>query len=341
MENDYYYNSLSKDGKKAYYAIKEGLLELKESFPVIKLSTKELSDIFFMVRLDNPKIFYTNTFSYRYYPDSTMVELVPNYIFGKDKIREHAKALDARIKKLVSKASELNEIDKELYIHDFLVDNVKYDKLKKEYSHEIIGALTNGVAVCEGIAKAFKVMCDELGIWCIVALSNNNEEKGIKYRHAWNVVRIGGKYYHIDATFDNTITRDGINRYDYVNLSDKQVFRDHESLVYKVPECVDSDNYYYKLKKLSWTTLDEVRKRAAQAVKKGRPLVFNWRGGYLNRDIMRELIDIFEEEAHKKDKQSIVSVNFAQAVIRVRFEAGTQAEDYEIEDVNEGENIIT
>ena len=34
---------------------------------------------------------------------------------------------------------------------------MKYDKLKKEYSHEIIGALGNGVAVCEGIAKAVKI----------------------------------------------------------------------------------------------------------------------------------------------------------------------------------------
>lgn len=340
MENEYYYNSLSKDGKKAYYSIKEGLLELKESFPVIKLSLEELSDIFFMVRLDNPRIFYANTFSYRYYQDSTMVELIPNYIFGKDKIKEHAKALDARIKKLVAKATDLNEMDRELYIHDFLVDNVKYDKLKKEYSHEIIGAFTNGVAVCEGIAKAFKVLCDELNIWCIVALSNNNLEKGIKYRHAWNVVKLGGKYYHIDATFDNTITRDGINRYDYVNLSDKQIFRDHESLVYKVPECADSDNNYYRVKKLSWTTLDEVRKRTTQAVKKGKSLVFHWRGGFLNKEIIHAMLAIFEEEANKKEKRPAVSINFSQAIIRVIFADGIGKEAYEIEEVNEGEKIL-
>ncbi len=69
-------------------------------------------------------------------------------------------------------AEKLSEKEKELFIHDFIVKNVKYDKLKKEYSHEIIGALGNGVF--EGMAKAVKILCDELGIWCIVALSDAN-----------------------------------------------------------------------------------------------------------------------------------------------------------------------
>ena len=73
------------------------------------------------------------------------------------------------------------------------------------------------------MAKAVKILCDELGIWCIVALSDANPDKGIKYRHAWNVIRIDGKYYHLDVTFDNTLSRDDAVRYDYVNLADKQI----------------------------------------------------------------------------------------------------------------------
>ena len=66
-----------------------------------------------------------------------------------------------------------------------------YDKLKKPYSHEIIGPLGHGVGVCEGIAKSVKVLCDALGIWCIIVISEANPEKKIKYRHAWNIVKIG------------------------------------------------------------------------------------------------------------------------------------------------------
>ena len=334
---NYYYEQLNKEQQKAYYAIKEGLLKIQDSFMVPMLSKKELSDIYFMIRMDCPEIFYSVTFSYKYYADSTAVEMVPQYLFSKDKIKEHRQAMEARVKKLARQAERFSEKEKELYIHDFIVKNVKYDKLKKEYSHEIIGALGNGVAVCEGIAKAVKILCDELGIWCIIALSEANPDKGIKYRHAWNVIRIGGQYYHLDATFDNTLSKDDTVRYDYVNLSDKQIFRDHEPVIWKVPECPDNDHFYYKEKKVSWTTMEEVCNRTKQAVKKGKVLLFHYRGGYLTKEVLAELLEIFDREAKAKAKRAYVSVNWPQAVLRVRFVEGVGEEKVEMEEANEGE----
>lgn len=338
---NYYYEQLNKDQQKVYYALKEGLLDLQDSISVLRLTGKELSDIYFMIRMDCPEIFYTVRFTYKYYQDSTYVELMPEYLFSKDKIREHRQAMNARVKKLARQAENLGEKEKEQYIHDFIVQSVKYDKLKKEYSHEIIGALGNGVAVCEGMAKAVKILCDELGIWCIVALSEANPQKGIRYRHAWNVVRIDNKYYQLDATFDNTLSKGNEIRYDYFNLADKQFFRDHEPVIWPVPACNDGDHFYYRDKKISWTTLDEVRNRTKQAVKKGRLLLFHWRGGYLTKEVMHELMLIFTEEASAKNKRAYCSVNWPQAVLRVRFEEGMQEEQteelIEMEEANEGE----
>lgn len=333
---NYYYDQLNKEQQRAYYAMKEGLLNLKDSFGVPMLSQKELTDIYFLIRMDCPEIFYSVTFTYKYYPDSTMVEMVPQYLFPKNKIKEHRQAMEARVKKLANQAVDLDERGKELFIHDFIVKNVKYDKLKKEYSHEIIGALGNGVAVCEGMAKAVKILCDALGIWCIIALSEANPDKGIKYRHAWNVIRIGGQYYHLDATFDNTLSKDDTVRYDYVNLSDRQIFRDHEPVIWKVPACNDNDSFYYREKKLSWTTIEEVQNRTKQAVKKGKVLLFHWRGGYLTKEVLSELLDIFDKEAKGKGKRAFTSVNWPQAVLRVRFEEGIGEELLEMEEANEG-----
>lgn len=335
--HEYYYNILNKDQQKAYFAIKEGLLKLKESFPVIKLSSKELSDIYFLVRLDHPEIFWSVTFKYRYYEDASSVEMIPKYIFHKDKIKDHRNAMESRIRKLVMQAQNLDEKGKELFIHDFICDNVKYDKLKKEYSHEIIGGLGNGVAVCEGIAKTVKILCDNLGIWCIIALAGSNPEKGIKYRHAWNVVKSGGKYYHLDATFDNTLSANGVIRHDYFNLADSQIFRDHEPVLWKIPECSDHDHFFYKENKISWTTADEVRNRAKQAVKKGKVLLFHWRGGYLTREILKELLDIISDEARAKGKTACCSLNWPQAVLCARFKDGLSEETFEMEEANEGE----
>ena len=334
---NYYYDQLKKEQQRAYYAMKEGLWNLQDSFAVPMLSKKELSDIYFMIRMDCPALFYSVAFSYKYYPDSTAVEMIPQYLFSKDKIKEHRQAMESRVKKLARQAVNLDEKGKELFIHDFIVKNVKYDKLKKEYSHEIIGALGNGVAVCEGIAKAVKILCDELNIWCIIAVSEANPEKGIKYRHAWNVIQIGGQYCHLDVTFDNTLSKDDTVRYDYVNLSDKQIFRDHEPVIWKVPACSDNDHFYYKEKKVSSTTMEEVQNRTKQAVKKGKVLLFHWRGGYLTQEILSGLLKIFDKEARAKDKRAYVSVNWPQAVLRVRFVDGAGEEQIEMEEANEGE----
>ena len=320
MQTIYYYNQLTKQQQKAYYAIKAGLEALAPSFLVPRLDGRELADIYFCVRLDCPQIFYTVTFKYRYYADSENVEMIPEYLFPKAKIQDHQAAMEARVKKLARQAAGLNEKEKELFIHDFICQNIHYDKLKKPYSNEIIGALGHGVAVCEGIAKAVKILCDALDIWCVIALSEANPEKNIKYRHAWNILRIGGTYYHLDATFDNTLTRDGVIRYDYFNLSDDQIFRDHEPLIWKMPACSDGDHTYYREKKVSFTKYEDVQKRAAQAVKKGKTLLFQWRGGYLTREVLRELISIFEAEAAKKEKFARLSVNWPQAVLCVSFQ---------------------
>lgn len=338
---EYYCEQLNKEQKKAYYAMREGLRGMKDSFQVPLLSGRELADIYFMLRMDHPELFYSVRYTYRYYPDSSAVEFLPEYLFTKDKLTQHKQAMEARVRKLAAQAAKLDEKGKLLFIHDFIVQNVTYDKLKKEYSHEIIGALGNGVAVCEGIAKAVKILCDALDVWCILALSENNPEKGIKYRHAWNVVRIGGKYYHLDATFDNSLSRDGVIRYDYVNLSDKQIFRDHEPAIWRLPACPDADAFYYKEKKLSWTTLDEVRNRTKQAVKKKKPLLFHWRGGYLTREVLEDLFTIFSEEAAAKEKVPMASVNWAQAVVLVtlvdRSEVEKEPEGLVMEEANEGE----
>ena len=145
------------------------------------------------------------------------------------------------MEKLVRPVASCSDEEKLLYIHDFICKNVRYDKLKKQYSHEIIGVLGHGVGVCEGIAKAVKILCDALQILCIIALAENNPERGVKYRHAWNVVRLDKKYYHLDCSFDLSLGNPEEIRYDYFLLSDKQIFRDHERLVWRVPDCEDED----------------------------------------------------------------------------------------------------
>ena len=333
----YYYSRMGKTWQSAYHAILTGLEELRPAFPVPRLEMEELGQILFQLRLDHPEIFYVTGFSCRVHPAASTVEFLPQYLFDKGKIREHQRAMSARIAKLARPAMDKSEEDKERYIHDFICQNVRYDKLKKPYSHEILGPLGQGVSVCEGIAKAVKALCDALGLWCIVVISENNPDKGVKYRHAWNVVRLGDAYYHLDATFDNSLGSAELVRYDYFNLDDRRLFRDHEALVYPVPACADGGRFYYREARLSFTRPEEVAGRAAQAVRKGKPLVFHWRGGPLTGEVLGELAALLEEEAARKGRHAAIRLNRPQAVLEVRFQEAPPAEACTAQEANEGE----
>ena len=64
--------------------------------------------------------------------------------------------------------------------------------------------LTMGV-VCEGYAKAFKVLCDQLGVpaVCVSGLSNKSRTGS---GHMWNLAQIGGSWYLVDVTWDDLDT---------------------------------------------------------------------------------------------------------------------------------------
>ena len=337
----YYYNHMNKAQQAAYHSILSGVKNLADEFQIPALEGEELYNVFFQMRLDHPEIFWVSSYKYRYYKDSPNLIFIPEYLFDKKKICEHQKAMTARVEKLIRPAQKLSEWEKEKYVHDFICENIRYDKLKKSYSHEIIGPLGQGVGVCEGIAKAVKVLLDALGVWCVIAICGNNPEKGIKYRHTWNIVKIGGTYYHLDATFDNTLGKHSAAgqeiRYDYFNLDDSQIFRDHEPLIAPAPHCGDHEHFYYKEKKLSFTKKEDVYKRSLQAAKKGRVLIFHWRGGYLTKEVLKELLELIRKAGDEKDKTAMVSINWPQAVIRVQYTDMQVQESVTIEEANEEE----
>ena len=302
----YYYNHMNKAQQAAYHSILSCVKNLADEFQIPALEGEELYNVFFQMRLDHPEIFWVSSYKYRYYKDSPNLIFIPEYLFDKKKICEHQKAMTARVEKLIRPAQKLSEWEKEKYVHDFICENIRYDKLKKSYSHEIIGPLGQGVGVCEGIAKAVKVLLDALGVWCVIAICGNNPETSEI-------------------------------RYDYFNLDDSQIFRDHEPLIAPAPHCDDHEHFYYKEKKLSFTKKEDVYKRSLQAAKKGRILIFHWRGGYLTKEVLKELLELIRKAGDEKDKTAMVSINWPQAVIRVQYTDMQVQESVTIEEANEGE----
>ena len=316
----YYYSRMSRPMQEAYHALVTGMADVQSAIRIPRFGGEDLSTLFFQLRLDHPELFYAVGFSCRAAYNAETWEFVPDYMFPKPKVREHQRALKARVERLTRPMQGMTPPEQERYIHDFILDNVRYDKLEKPYSHEVIGPLTNGVGVCEGIAKTVKLLCDAVGLPCVIAISDRDRANGEKYLHAWNIITLNGKRYHLDATFDNTLSKNGVRRYDYYNLDDKRIFRDHRALLYPAPPCTDADGFFYRTEKLSFTKPEDVEKRIDQSIRKKRDTyVFHWRGGYLTREALSDLCQRIEHAAAKREKGVEIFVNWPQAVLQVRF----------------------
>ena len=127
----YYYTKMTKSEQAAYRAMEQGIRSLADSIVTPRLDRQELGEVFFRLRLDHPDIFWAAGFSYGYYPDSPNLIVKPEYLFDKGRIREHQKAMASRVERLARPAMKLSPWEKEKYIHDFICENVRYDKLKK------------------------------------------------------------------------------------------------------------------------------------------------------------------------------------------------------------------
>ena len=103
----YYYNHMDKLQQAAYHSIFTGVKNLSDEFQIPALFGEEIYNVFFQMRLDHPEIFWVTSYKYRYYKDSPNLIFIPEYLFDKSKIREHQKAMAARVEKLVRPAQKL------------------------------------------------------------------------------------------------------------------------------------------------------------------------------------------------------------------------------------------
>ena len=87
-------------------------------------------------------------------------------------------------------------------IHDQISLRTYYD-VDAKFSSSAVGSLVEPGVVCEGYSKGFKLICDKVGIPCVVVFGNYDKEASTA--HMWNYVKMeDGKWYAVDVTWDDT-----------------------------------------------------------------------------------------------------------------------------------------
>lgn len=131
-------------------------------------------------------------------------------------------------------AKQKSELAKLMYVYKELMDLVRYDYdtyrglASNSLSYSWRGALAYGLAVCEGYSEALTLLLGKVGI----------ESKMVSSRpmnHAWNMVKIDGEWYHVDATWEDTsrsIPDSPLYDLRYFLLSDEEITQqNHHSWV--------------------------------------------------------------------------------------------------------------
>lgn len=116
----------------------------------------------------------------------------------------------------------MNAHQKVKAIHDWVVLNVAYDRTL--IKHSAYDALATGKTVCQGYATLTYRLLTDAGIKSRIA-----EGTVSTGAHAWNLVQLDGKWYHLDTTFDDPVPDvKGRTTYGYYLVTDKQLARDHK-----------------------------------------------------------------------------------------------------------------
>lgn len=115
--------------------------------------------------------------------------------------------VDYEVKKVLDELNVYNEDEytKTKAVHDFITENIVYDYALKKFS-AYDGIVSKNV-VCNGYATLTYKMMKDLGVKvrCITGFGGNDY-------HAWNIGKIGTKWYNIDNTWD---AANGDNNYVY------------------------------------------------------------------------------------------------------------------------------
>lgn len=112
--------------------------------------------------------------------------------------------------KIVNNLKGYSNYEQIKYVHNWLIDNLEYDTTYKQTDiHNVYGALVNRKVVCEGYARAFKYILDGLNIENILVSGTATNSNNSTESHAWNYVKLDGKWYAIDVTWDDPIIKGG------------------------------------------------------------------------------------------------------------------------------------
>ena len=148
----------------------------------------------------HPEAFQIEKVSCTYYPGGEIANVCLTYNRTPAQYAADLAICETEAEKIIFDLveSDFTDLEKALLVHDRIDKLVDYVNNGSDDDHNIVGVLINKKAVCEGYAQTYCYLLKKLGIESRMASSN-------ELVHAWNIIILNGKKYHIDATWDDPL----------------------------------------------------------------------------------------------------------------------------------------
>ena len=147
-----------------------------------------------------------------------------NKAYSEDEIHQINEIVDNVIQDKIT--NNMPSKEKIKIIHDYIIDNTQYDKLKYDNkedntykSNTAYGVLIEGYGTCNGYADAMAIFLNKINI---INYKISNDE------HIWNLVYLDGNWYHLDLTWDDPISEINVNRDTYFLISTDTLEKIHD-----------------------------------------------------------------------------------------------------------------
>ena len=183
----------------------------------------EIHELYRAFVQDHPSFFYLGN-AYGYSGNGSYDTLKLTYtmsseerIAARDKFEKVCEELLARLD------GTMTDFEKELQLHDALLDRCRYDPEADVDSYTAYGALVEGKAVCEGYARAMQYLLERAGITATTVKGFSGDTD---VAHLWNAVVLNGQLYYLDPTWNDTDF--GIT-YTYFNVTAAELSSDHRA----------------------------------------------------------------------------------------------------------------
>ena len=200
----YYRNKLDEHDRKIYDDLVSKWMRFDKNI-TIGVPHCGFADLTQAVHFDYPLLFYINYYQIAYGRSIFGLHIRGDYLYGKEEAKEMLDRCEQWGNYILKNLSAGGEAEKALWLHDVILNNVRYSEENGIRAHNMAGVVCDGTAVCEGISMAYKFLCDLAGIPCIFVSGTLNGSP-----HAWNMVWIHNTPSFVDVTNDGS----GSGRFD-------------------------------------------------------------------------------------------------------------------------------